>query len=127
MQILRWTLIGCLVAGLAGCDGSGSKVKVDKDKLIGVWELTKSTGGPPIPADTTLYIEFLKDGKMKDISKEGNRPETITSTRPYKIEGDILEVTNPSGGGAGMQIKKLTDTELVTEFFGETREYKKKK
>jgi len=128
MQMLRGTLIGCLIVGLAGCgQNTDSKVKVDKEKLLGVWELTKVTGAQPLPAGTSVFIEFLKDGKMKDISKESGQPETILATRPYEVDGDMLKITNESGGGAGMKIEKLTDTELAINYFGEVREYKKKK
>lgn len=128
MQMLRWTLIWCLIVGLAGCGkNTGSNVQVDKEKLLGVWELTKVTGGQPPPAGTSVFIEFLKDGKMKDIHKESGKPEINLGTRPYEVDGNTLKITNPSGGGAGMTIEKLSDTELVINYFGEIREYKKKK
>lgn len=125
MQTLRWIFIACLIVGPAGCEKS--KPAVDKAKLVGVWELTKTTGGPPPPAGKTICIEFLKDGKMKDIHKESGKPDDVISTRPYQVvDGNMLKITNPSGGEAGMAIEKLTDTELVIEFFGEKKEYKKK-
>jgi uncharacterized protein (TIGR03066 family) len=129
MQMLRWTLTGFLIVSLAGCGkNTGSNVQVDKEKLLGVWELTKTTGAPPPPAGTSVFIEFLKDGKMKDIHKEGGQPETTIGTRPYEVvDGNMLKITNESGGGAGMLIEKLTDTELAINYFGEVREYKKKK
>ena len=127
MQMLRWTLMGCLIVGLAGCGkNTDSKIQADKEKLLGVWELTKVTGGQQPPAGTSVFIEFLKDGKMKDIHKESGQQETILDTRPYEVDGNMLKITNKSGGGAGMQIEKLTDTELTINYFGEVREYKKK-
>jgi uncharacterized protein (TIGR03066 family) len=146
MQLLRWTLAGSLIVGLAGCgnptstsptnaskptDGSKptntSTVEVsNKDKIVGVWELVKGSDLPP-----GTSFEFMKDGKMKVSIKDGDKTTEMNGT--YKVEGDKL--TNAGKGPDGKEQKetdtivKLTDTELVIkdDKHNKTLEFKKRK
>ncbi|HTU18619.1 MAG TPA: lipocalin family protein [Gemmataceae bacterium] len=154
MQLLRWSLVGCLIIGLAGC-GGGSSTKPassadskskkskeeakpaasNKDKIVGTWELTKGGGEMPPGA----IIELTKDGKMK-ISVKDPKGQTQTMDGTYTVDGDKL-ITGPLDkdgkpikGKDGKEMKdtmtilKLTDTELVTkDEKGKTDEFKKKK
>lgn len=144
MQLLRWTLAGSLIVGLAGCgnptstsptnapkptDGSKptnpSNVEMsNKDKIVGVWEIVR---GGKLPPGTTF--EFTKDGKMKVAMKVQDKTMNMEGT--YTVEGDKLK--NAGKGPDGKEQKetdtivKLTDTELVLKDEHKTTiEFKKK-
>lgn len=153
MQLSRWTLAGCLIAGLAGCGSPSSNVvkpssaggsksaetskpeASNKDKILGVWELTKASGDNP-PGTTA---EFTKDGKLKLTAKVQGKEMTMNAE--YSLDGDKLTQTmlgpdgKPMKGGREgkemketMTIVKLTDTELVTkDSKDKIDEFKKKK
>ncbi|HVK14784.1 MAG TPA: lipocalin family protein [Gemmataceae bacterium] len=77
--------------------------KVDAAKLVGTWEITKSTGDAPKGS----LVSFDKDGKLKvSIDFNGKKIE-IEGT--YKVEGDKLTVTvkSPPDG------KDETDTNTI--------------
>src|SRR5262245_23679478 len=98
---------------------------IDKDKMVGVWEITDTEGIPP---GTT--VEFTKDGKIKLNTSQGDQKITLEGT--YKIEKDKLHYTykRPDGGErmAVDTIKELTNDRLVlvTEE-NRTEKYKKRK
>jgi uncharacterized protein (TIGR03066 family) len=142
MQSLRWTLAGCLIAGLVGCgspssnnpkppsSGSNAAAAVNpaatnEDKIVGVWELAK---GDKMPPGTTF--EFTKDGKMKVSMKVQDKTMNMEGT--YEVEGDKLK--NAGKGPDGKEQKetdtilKLTDAEMVLkDEHNVNLEFKKKK
>jgi uncharacterized protein (TIGR03066 family) len=128
---LHSAVMVCMVLGLVGCSGKDSASNTgggkkepaaasNKDKIIGVWEVTKSADAPP-----GATVEFTKDGKMKmtfaingkEMSAEGS----------YTVEGDKVNSVGPDGKKDTATIKKLTESQLVVEDAkGKTDEYKKK-
>ena len=98
---------------------------IDKDKMVGVWEITDTEGIAP---GTT--VEFTKDGKIKLNTSQGDQKFTLEGT--YKVEKDKLHYTYklPDGGErkAVDTIKEVTNDRLVllTEE-NRTEKYKKRK
>lgn len=81
-------------------------------KLVGVWEVTKSAGD--LPNGTT--IEFTKDGKLKAVLKADDQEIKLEGT--YKLEKDKIAVKVKVGEETieeTVTIKKLTNTELEIE------------
>jgi len=87
--------------------------KIDAAKLLGKWELTKSTDkNSPIGAT----VVFEKDGKVSISAKIDGKEEKFDGT--YVVKADKLIVTiTPPGGGKGEEqsdtIKSLTDEKVV--------------
>jgi uncharacterized protein (TIGR03066 family) len=86
--------------------------KIDPAKLVGKWELTKSTD-PKAPKGAT--VEFTKDNKVNVVAEiEGMKVE-FTGT--YKVDGDKLTVKLSFGGGKDNEdtdtIQSLTDERLL--------------
>jgi uncharacterized protein (TIGR03066 family) len=109
--------------GTSGGDGAG-KPPSNKDKILGAWEVAKSE---QVPKGSSL--EFLKDGKVTMIVKEGKTETKMGGT--YTVEGDKVTIITKGRDGKEHKdpatIVKLTDTELVTrDDKGKTDEYKKK-
>ncbi|HWG47393.1 MAG TPA: lipocalin family protein [Gemmataceae bacterium] len=141
MQLLRWTLLGCLIVGLAGCARSNSSEPTalrssskpdqtpqttNKEKIVGTWEATKSD--PVSPGGT---LEFTKDGKMK-LSTKLNAQTVIDSPGTYEVEGDKLTTALKGLDNKEEKrtdiIEKLTDTQLIIKYTeGKSVEFKKKK
>jgi uncharacterized protein (TIGR03066 family) len=126
MKSLRSVVACCLVlslAGLAFAEEKKDDTKSNKDKLVGVWEVTKSEGAP---AGST--VEFTKDGKMIVTVKADNKTEKVEGT--YTVDGDSIKSNLKVGDKEVKEtakIKKLTDKVLVTEDEkGKTDEFKKK-
>jgi len=111
------------IGGASLADDKDKKEVPNKDKVIGIWEVTKSGSG--IPPGATF--EFTKDGKLKVTIKADGKEVTVEGT--YKVEGDTITSAGPKGEKPDKnKIKKLTDTELVTEDEkGKVDEFKKKK
>ena len=86
--------------------------KIDAAKIVGKWEITKSTGDAPKGA----VIEFKKDNKIA-ISVELNGKK-VDLEGTYKVDGDKLTVKISFMGMESPEdtdtIKTLTDEELVT-------------
>ncbi len=75
-------------------------------KLVGVWENTKSNGA----AANGTTLEFMKDGKLKLVAKEGKEEMILNGT--YKVKDDKISVTLNSEGKSKdvtLTIKKLTE------------------
>ena len=124
MKSLATAVACCLVLALAGSLLAAEKdAKTNKDKLVGVWEVTKSEGAP---AGST--VEFTKDGKMIVTVKADNKTEKVEGT--YTVDGDSIKSNLKVGDKEVKEtakIKKLTDKVLVTEDEkGKTDEFKKK-
>lgn len=134
MPLLRWTLVACLIAGMPGLGITSSNRALaarladasNKDKIIGVWEITK--GGETIPKGA--LFEFTKEGKLKMTVKIEDR--TINLEATYKVEKDQLKTAMTGPDGKKMEdtdtIEKLTDTEMVLkDSKGKVVEFKRKK
>jgi uncharacterized protein (TIGR03066 family) len=85
----RYALACCVTLGLLGLAASSTsfaedkKEPINKEKLVGTWELLKTAGG--FEAGSTF--EFTKNGKLKiDIKGENARRDEATFT----VEGDTL-------------------------------------
>lgn len=113
--ILAAVAVALVVAGGVRAQDKDAKKddkKVDAAKLVGKWELTKSTdAGAPKGA----IVEFTKDMKLK-ISIEFNG-KNLDLDGTYKVDGDKLTVTIKSPDGKEDSdtdtIKSLTDEKVV--------------
>jgi uncharacterized protein (TIGR03066 family) len=87
--------------------GRAEDKKLDAAKLVGKWELTKSTDeGAPKGA----IVEFMKDSKLTITFELGGKKIEMGGT--YKLDGDKLTVTiKPPDGG-----KEETDTDTIKTF-----------
>ncbi len=75
-------------------------------KLVGTWEVTKENGKPP---KEKVVLEYTADGKYSLGSQKGTYAVKGDSvTRTFKVGDDEVVSTE--------RIKKLTETELHTEF-----------
>jgi uncharacterized protein (TIGR03066 family) len=129
MKALRWsvTVLGCFaLAALASAASADEKKATNKEKIVGIWAVTKSAGGLPPKAN----LEFTKDGKLKISIKIEDKSLTIDGT--YEVKDDKLTVIMKAPGGKEqketMTIKSLTDKKLVTvDTKGKEDEFEKKK
>jgi uncharacterized protein (TIGR03066 family) len=118
MKLLPVLVVGCLLGGgMAALADDKSKDKgkdkgseANAEKIVGTWEVTK--GERLMPGST---LELTKDGKITIRAKQGEIKLILEGK--YKVDGDNLTVTlkfKDAENTQKMQIKKLTDTELVT-------------
>jgi uncharacterized protein (TIGR03066 family) len=127
MNLSHLTRLLCIGVILIGESAAAAPApKANRQKILGVWEVTKSDDGTP--AGTT--IEFTKDGKMTVKAKVGD--ETLTLEGIYKLERDKVTLTYREPGGQEMTdtatITKLTDKELILkDDKGKIDEFKRKK
>ena len=108
MKLLRMSLACLFLLGVTALRADDKK-DLDKDKLVGTWEVTK---GESMPVGST--VEFTKDGKLKIVVKEGDKTMTIEGT--YKIEGQAFKSTLKFGNMENtetVKVTSLTDKELV--------------
>jgi uncharacterized protein (TIGR03066 family) len=136
MRWFRCAFLCGLALALAGCGSKASstfgtvaskpeakKELTNKEKIVAVWVVTKSPDAPP-----GASVEFTKDGKI-NISMDLNGKE-MKIEGSYTVEEDKINTVlkqGPKEQKETLKIKKLTDTELVTEDEkGKTDEYKKK-
>ena len=83
MKILLAAVFGFAALALAGTAPAKAD---DTAKLLGKWEVTKSTGDTPVGA----IVEFAKDGKLAiTISNEG---KDVKLDGTYKLDGKKLAV-----------------------------------
>ena len=125
MNTMRLLMAGFVVVALTS--NVRSEEKKDNTKLlIGAWEVTKADEGA-LPVGSV--IEFAKDGKVKVTAKRGDKESTAEGT--YTVAGDKLTVTlkhDDKEDKHAITIKKLTETEYVTENEkGKTATFKRKK
>ena len=124
MKSLRSVVACCLVLSLAGSLLAAEKdAKTNKDKLVGVWEVTKSENAPP-----GATVEFTKDGKMIVSIKDGDKTIKVEGT--FTVDKDsitsVLKVDDKEMKET-VTITKLTDKELVVkDAKGKVDEFKKK-
>jgi uncharacterized protein (TIGR03066 family) len=98
--------------------GNGSaqekKEPTNKEKIIGVWELTKPGEGGKLPVGATM--EYTRDGKIKMTGNADGKEFMFDGT--YVVEGNkltaILKTSDREEKGT-LTIKELTDKVLVTE------------
>lgn len=119
----RCALLCWLGLGLAGCaDKPNETAELSiGGKLVGTWEVTKSGSYAPAGA----IFEFSKEGKLRVTFTKANaltemKDAPNTTERTYTVAGDTINSVGPKGEKETLTIKKLTDTELVTE--GDTAE-----
>jgi uncharacterized protein (TIGR03066 family) len=126
MKSLATAVACCLVLALAGPCLAAEKT--NKDKLVGVWEVTKSENAP---AGAT--VEFTKDGKMIVTIKDGDKTVKVEGT--YTLDKDsitsVLKIKDKDNKETETKetvtITKLTDKELaVKDSKGKVDEFKKK-
>lgn len=126
MRWFRCALTLCFVLGLAVAATSAAlaqdkKEPTNKEKIVGIWEVTKSADAP-----VGALVEFTKDGKMKLTAKIDGKEITLEGT--YTVDGDKINTIGPKGEKETAKIKKLTDTELAVEDQkGKVDEFKRKK
>ena len=106
--------------------GVARQIEQHAEKLVGVWEVVKAEQGA-LPVGST--IDFGKDGKAKVTAVREGKESTAEGT--YVVDGTKLTVTLKHGEKEvkhAITIKKLTDTEFVSENEkGKTAEFKRKK
>jgi uncharacterized protein (TIGR03066 family) len=127
MNAMRLMATGLLVLGIvAGVRADDKKADTTKEKLLGKWEVVKGDEGAP-PVGTV--VEFIKDGKLKVIHKQGDKEVTLEGT--YTLDDMKVSVVLKQEDKEikhTITIKKLTDTEFVAENEkGQKAEFKKKK
>ena len=105
-------LVASVVALAVFAGFAAAETKIDAAKIVGKWELTKTTGD--VPKGTV--VEFLKDGKLAIVIEEDGKKTNLGGT--YKVDGDKLTVKISFNGKDLPEdtdtIKTLTDDELVT-------------
>jgi uncharacterized protein (TIGR03066 family) len=86
--------------------------KVDAAKLVGKWELTKSSDEN---APKGAMVEFTKDNKVTITFNANGKEVKLEGT--YKVDGDKLTVKLSFPGGKDNEdtdtVKSLTDEKLV--------------
>lgn len=102
---MRGILAACAAAVLVVGAASADDKKFDGAKLVGKWELTKSTD-ETAPKGAT--VEFTKDNKVTVTLDFGGKKLELMGT--HKLEGDKLTVTMKTPDG-----KEETDTDTIKE------------
>jgi uncharacterized protein (TIGR03066 family) len=128
MNALRLLAAGWMVVALtAGARAEKKEEKKDNAKLLlGTWEIE----GAPDMVGASTVVEFGKEGKLKVTFRRRGGDEVREGT--YTVDGDRLTVTARKDGDKEVKllvtIKKISDTEMVTEDErGYTEEFKRKK
>ncbi|HEY2786876.1 MAG TPA: hypothetical protein VGJ05_18085 [Fimbriiglobus sp.] len=115
--LLSLTAIAIATAGYAAPPPKDEK-KSNKDKIVGTWELVKTSQGDL--GGQVLHLEFTKDGKMIMNRMNGKMKQLVYEAK-YKVEGDKEDkmpyesITEGVDKKETLKIKKLTDKELVFE------------
>ncbi len=128
LRLLMTAVTVCsLTAGANALDQADKKEKPDYAKLlIGSWEATK-TAPDALPVGTV--VEFDKEGKVRITHDRDGMKNTIDYA--YRVDGDKFIVEGKLDGTAvkhTVTIKKISDTDLVTEDEkGKITEFKRKK
>jgi uncharacterized protein (TIGR03066 family) len=107
MKLLRVALLGVAVFALAA-----SARADDAAKLLGKWEVTKSTGETPVGT----VVDFQKDGKVAVVAKIDGNEVKLTGT--YKLDGKKLKINltlNEQKIDHDFTAKFKSDTELELE------------
>jgi uncharacterized protein (TIGR03066 family) len=125
MRALGVILSGWLLLGLAGVSAADNKpkppakdaekedkkAKIDKEKLIGAWEVTEDAVG-----EKGTVFEFAKKDKITLSAKK--KKAGLDGT--YKLDGDKLTWSVGMAGvkvdSPPMKVTKLNEKELVLEY-----------
>ncbi len=112
MKKLQLTVCFVAIVGLVGAvRAQGTKEAPTKERLVGVWKSVQPMG------NNTATLDFTKDGKLIINIKAGERSVKIDGT--YTLEGNKLKtkLRGPDGQERAdtITIRKLTDTQMVTE------------
>lgn len=127
MYTVRLLVAGLVVGALTVAVRADDK-KADNGKLlVGKWEATKVDKDAGLPEGAVS--EFTKDGKCKVSFKIEGKEMSHEGT--YTVDGDTFTIVM-KGSGTGEEkikitIKKISDSECVTEHDGKTIEWKRKK
>jgi uncharacterized protein (TIGR03066 family) len=109
---MRGILAACAAAVLVVGGAAADDKKVDAGKLVGKWELTKSTD-ENAPKGAT--VEFTKDSKVTVTLEFNGKKLELMGT--YKVDGDKITVKMKSPDGKEEEdtdtIKELTDDKMV--------------
>lgn len=126
--LATFTVAILVLSGSAAQEKKAEPTKVDATKLVGKWELTKSTEKD---APLGAIVVFEKDGKVSLTAKIDGKEQKFSGT--YEVKGDKLIATiNPPDGSKGEAqtdtIKSLTDDKVVlVDKDGQETELTKKK
>jgi len=105
-------ILAAAAAALLFVGATSAADKVDAGKLVGKWELTKSSDES---APKGAMVEFTKDNKVT-ITFDANGKE-VKLEGTYKVDGEKLTVKLALPGGKDNEdtdtIKMLTDEKLV--------------
>jgi uncharacterized protein (TIGR03066 family) len=131
MNLLRAVRTGCLVMGLIALGAVAVRADdkdVNKTKIVGTWEMVKTTAKDSPPPGT--LVEFTKDGKFKLLVKAADKEIKLDGT--YSVDGDKLKTAMKGPDGKEVSdtdtITKLDDKEMTLKGSkGEITEFKKKK
>ena len=126
MNARRLLMVALVASGLVTASAARAKGDANQEKLVGVWEVVKAEQGAlPVGA----VVDFSKDGKAKVTAVRDGKESTLEGT--FVVEGTKLTVTlkhDEKEVKHAIKIKKLTDTEFVSENEkGKTAEFKRKK
>ncbi len=112
MNTVRFYLVLPVVLGLTVALGAATREdklgEVSKEKLVGVWEVTKGE----LPKGSTM--EFTRDGKVKVVLKVDKEQVTITGT--CVLDAENLKMVLAVDGKEikdTWKVVKLSDTELA--------------
>ena len=110
---MKGILAACAAAVLFAGPATAQDKKVDAGKLVGKWELTRSTDES---APKGAVVEFAKDNKLAITLDFGGKKLELTGT--YKVEADkiTVRIKSPDGGKDEEDtdtIKELTDEKMV--------------
>jgi uncharacterized protein (TIGR03066 family) len=105
--------LAAVIVFVGGVQAQDKDKKFDAAKLVGKWELTKSTD-PKAPKGA--IVEFTKDNKLHIMAEVEGMKLEFGGT--YKVEGDKLTVKLQVPGGKDANeetdtIQSLTDDKLV--------------
>ncbi|HKB01397.1 MAG TPA: TIGR03066 family protein [Gemmataceae bacterium] len=110
---MKGILAACAALVLVVGGTSAQDKKVDAGKLVGKWELTKSSD-ENAPKGAT--VEFTKDNKLTVTIDIGGKKLELMGT--YKVDGDkiTVKIKSPDGGKEEEDtdtIKELSDEKMV--------------
>jgi hypothetical protein len=119
------TIVSMLLCGVTLPGSDAAQQRSLKDQLVGAWTLVSSTSKQPDYSSPTLRADrpkFASNNRLKGTADEAKKTYTLKtqgstypnlegteSVRPFSIEADTLNVTNPaptSGGPASQLVYK---------------------
>jgi uncharacterized protein (TIGR03066 family) len=91
----------------------GSDDTIDASLVVGAWTLPEPKDLPEEKGGGKLMVtlEFTADGKAKHTDSFNGKETTSEGT--YKLEGNTLIITPPSGGPEKVTILRATEHELT--------------